>query len=292
MKTWRTDLENMVFIIRNEGIKPLEIIFNKCDNHKLVIAQHKFMNGLNDIMKSTFNNANIIVINMEKQLTQTYKDLAGKKTISLDTYFKGTYNLEVTRLFEIVNNESKFRGLTSRLRDCSIEQQIEKIEPGEYIIVDDDAVGGRTIKTVTELLGPKIKIVDKYLMMDSFRNKLKQPILDVVDCRDFIAGSTGGLTTQVRDLGILRLPYMYPFVDIDDKANIPEGQEIEFSQQIWKLNKQFWIDVKSDLRLKDVCSDFIAISEYLGMDKETPMADICDRYEKLAKKGLILSRNG
>lgn len=286
-KTWRTDLDNMVYIIRDEGIHPLTSIKVECDKE---YAQRKFMASLRFLLGEVFNKVAIVTIDMEEQLNKAHMKLKGKKTISLDSYYKGTYNLEITRLFEIVNNESKFISLVSRDRNASIEEQINKIEPGDYIIVDDDAVGGRTIKYVTELLGVSRKVVGTYLLMDIFRDKNSQPILDVVDCRDFIAGSTGGLTTLVNGLGIERLPYMYPFIDIEDKANIPYEHVINVSKQLWEMNKQFWIDLGTDIKLKDLGNDFMSVSKYLGLSLEYSMIEVCDIYKNMVDEGLILSK--
>lgn len=286
-KTWRTDLDNMVYIIRDEGTHPLASIKVDCNKE---YAQSKFIANLKGLMGEIFNKADVVTIDMEEQLRKTHEALRGKKTISLDSYYKGTYNLEITRLFEIINNETKFISLVSRDRELSIEEQIDEIEPGEYIIVDDDAVGGRTIRYVTELLGTSRRVAGTYLMMDLFRSKNSQPILDVIDCRDFIAGSTGGLTTQVDGLGIVRLPYMYPFVDIEDKANIPYEHTINVSKQIWEMNKQFWKDLDADIKLKDLDNDFMTISKHLGLDLESSMIEVCDTYRSMADKGLILSK--
>lgn len=292
MKTWKTDLDNMVYIIRDEGILSLENICDKYDKQIVKMAQKRFILALQGLMQEVFKNTKVIVIDAKEQIDKTYEDLRDKKTLSLDTFYNGTYNIEITRLFEIVDNKTKFIRMVNRKNTPSIHSQLEVIQPGDYILVDDDAVGGRTIREVIKLLPNGVNVTETYLMMDSYRNKSNEPILDVIDCRDFIIGSTGGLTTQVDNLGILRLPYVYPFIDIDDKANIPEGQEVKVSQQIWKLNRQFWIDIDSNATLEDTCKDFMLISEYIGISRKTKIKDICDTYIKLAKKGLILNRKG
>lgn len=249
---WRTDLENMVYIIRDEGTLPLGVLVSIYGEDIVAKAQTKFMSGLRQIMEDTFTNATVIVISANEQIKKTYEDLANKKTISLDTFYKGTYNLDLTRLFKVVDGKTEFIKLTSRGSTPSIEEQLSLIEPGEYTLVDDDAVGGRTIKSVKEMLPQGVTIVDIYLMMDSYRNKNEQPVLDVIDCRDFMVGIQGcGLTTLVDGVGVIRLPYMYPFVDIDDKANIPCGMEKAVSKKIWELNKEFWSTLNPNARLID-----------------------------------------
>lgn len=291
MKDWNTNLDNMVYIIRDEGILPLTDLCNKFGEGVVISAQSNFIKHLYNIISNTFKTAKTIVINTQEQVEMTQKELKGTKTISLDTYYNGTYNISVTRLFEFIGGTDKFLGLVSRKPEIDLKHQISLIKPGEYILVDDDVVGGRTIREVIKMLPDNVKIVDTYLMMNKYRNKLNEPILDVVDCRDFIAGIQGcGLTTQITNIGIVRLPYMYPFVNIGDKANIPEGQEVLFSKQIWDLNKQFWLEINKDIKILDTGIDFKKILNHLGLSENDYMVDVCDRFKALAENGLVFCK--
>lgn len=289
MKTWDTNLDNMAYIIRNEGILPLTELCNKYGEGTVCIAQSNFVSGLYQLMHDTFNNAKITIIDAKEQIENTSKKLKDTKTISLDTFYKGTYNIEITRLFEIDNGVTKFVSLTNRQNTQSIQNQIENIKPGNYTLVDDDAVGGRTIREVIKMLPTGVRVDDIYLMMDAYRNKSSEPILDVVDCRDFLVGVQGcGLTVYLNDTGIVRLPYTYPFVDIGDKANIPDGMEYEVSHKIWQLNKEFWNTINPDATLFDTGRDFIKMAQRFGMSCTLDMQSAITIFSQLSKKGIML----
>lgn len=291
-KGWETDLDNMVYIIRDEGTLPLGILCALYGEVNVSKAQSEFMTGLRELMQNTFQRARVAVINAREQIEKTRQDLAGLKTISLDTFYTGTYNLELTRLFKINEGESEFIRLINRPLTDSIEKQISKIEKGDYIIVDDDAVGGRTIQKVKELLPPGVNIVGTCLMMDAYRNKLSEPILDVVDCRDFLIGVDGcGLTTLVKDIGVIRIPYVYPFVDIEDKANIPSGMERAVSKQIWELNRKFWNQLDKEAKPMTVGSTDLSkliIKYKLGDIYNISMQQAIKAFSGLVDKGVIL----
>lgn len=288
MKNWKTDLDNMVYIIRNEGLYPLHNIVNEYGREAANTAQKSMLNNLVTLLSDIFSNANIKVADIEKQLEKADRELVGRKTISLDTYFKGTYNLEITRLFKSDENKLRFIEITNRPNTLVIPEQIKSIKPGTYTLVDDDAVGGRTIKSVIRMLPSSVNIDNIYLLMDDYRNKESEPILDVVDCRDFIAGIQGiGLTVQT-NIGKMRLPYMLPFVDIDDKANIPEDKKVEVSKKLWGYVAEFWNILDKNATLSDTGQDFMNISKYLGFSPDIPMSSLCERYKLLADMGEIL----
>jgi len=290
MKTWDTNLENMVYIVRDEGIKPMGHLYNICDINKLTKAQNNFIEGLMEMLQSQFRNARVIRASVEEQTSRAYEKLKVVKTISMDTYFTGTHNLDITRLFEVVNGETKFCKITNRKGTKTIEEQIESLRPGAYVLVDDDAVGGATIRAVKEMVKAGVEIVDTYLLMDIYRSNKNEPILDVVDCRDFLAGmQLSGLTVTIDGVDSMRVPYMYPFVDIEDKANILDENAVDVSKRIWELNKKFWAELGANVTLGDTEEDFIEVSKIFNIGKETLMSDVCDKYKVLAEQGVLLS---
>lgn len=287
-KAWKVDLDNMVYIIRDEGILPLKSLVGEYGEERVRRAQAGLLGNLVNLMEYTFPNATIKVANAMEQVEQAKLELGDTPTISLDAFFSGTYNLEITRLFKIENGETIFLDLTNRPDTPDIYSQIKCIKPGKYVLVDDDAVGGRTIQSVKKMLPSDAEITDIYLLMDSYRNKKTQPVLDVVDCRDFIAGCQGaGLTVLNETMGKLRAPYMYPFIDINDKANIPDEQCIEVSKQLWRYVSDFWATIDPTITLRDMGKDFRSLSELFKIPNTTPMIQVCEKYEVMAEKGMV-----
>ena len=208
-----------------------------------------------------------------------YNILYNKNTISLDTYYKGKYNIETSRLFDISDVQKKYINLIGRIGFDSIESQINKIDEGNYILVDDDSATGKTIREVMGLLPEKINIEQIYLLANIFNEK----IFDIVDFRDFIIGaSSGGLVVRLPNKEVARAPYMLPYVSLKSRASIPAIKEMEMSIKIWELNKEFYKKIGGNIKLSQTDIGFKKLMNYIGFDDNTLLIDICDWHiEKL-----------
>ena len=134
------------YLIRNESLLPLENLIRDDNKELLKQLQEEFLNKFMRVLSNCFDNKIFIkVINMEFQLKDAYNYLQEQKTINLDSYFRGTYNLEVSRLFNISSYQDKYIELIGRLGHESIEEQVSKIDNGDYILVDDDSVTGHEL---------------------------------------------------------------------------------------------------------------------------------------------------
>jgi hypothetical protein len=225
----------------------------------------------------------IKTIDVKKQLEETDNYLGSNKTINLDSYYRGTYNLEVTRLFDISDMQKKYISLVSRFRDKSIEEQIKVIKPGDYTIVDDDSVSGRTLNSIKSCLSKDINIESTYLLS----SQIKEKIFDVIDFRDFIVGAeNSGLTVRLPNLEIIRVPYLLPYVCLKSRANIPSTLEFSFSIAVWNMNKKYISQINKNLKLKESNDGFRKLMNYIGFDDETLIIDICDWHINLLKKAL------
>ena len=149
----------------------------------------EFLNKLIELIRQAFDNQlNVKAINMEEQLKKAYSILENKQTISLDTYYRGTYDIETSRLFDISDIQKKYISLIGRIGHDTVKKQIQKIKDGNYILVDDDSATGKTIREVMSNLPERIKIEQIYLLA----NILTEKIFDIVDLRDFIIGAKNG----------------------------------------------------------------------------------------------------
>ena len=214
----------------------------------------------------------ISVLNLSEQLELANKQLQYKNCISLDTYFKGTYNIETSRLFDISEYQHTYLYLTSRPGFDSIKEQIVQIKPGKYILVDDDSATGKTIKEVLSLLPKNVEIVDKYLLASMLKNK----IYDIVDLRDFIIGSqNGGLIVRFNNDLIVRAPYVMPYVCLKTRASLWCEKEKEFSLKLWELNKKFYLAVGKNVTLKYADIEFQKLMYEIGFNENSTMVDVC-----------------
>lgn len=259
------------YIVRNEGHLSLNNFrcFKTLDELKYI--QNIFLNKFIRILKE-YILIPIKIYHLDEQITLAKKYLLDKKTISLDSYFKDDFNLEISRLFNISDIQNSYINLTSRI-DKSFKRQVDGIPSGEYILVDDDSVSGNTIRNVKENLPKDILIKDVYLLAN---NNIKN-IFDVIDLRDFIIGSeNSGLMVLLSNNETTRVPYISPYVNLHTRANIPIDKSIEFSIKILELNKELYSFINKDITLKNVDKNFIKLMKYIGFTENKKMIDVLD----------------
>lgn len=261
------------YLIRNESLLPLSNLIRKNNKELLQQLQEEFLNKFMRLLSNCFDNKIFIkVINMEFQLNDAYDYLQKQNTINLDSYFRGTYNLEVSRLFNVSSYQDKYIKLIGRLGHETIEEQVKKIKHGSYILVDDDSVTGRTLNSIKEKLPTDVVISETYLLANSINEK----VFDVVDLRDFIIGTTNsGLVVKLPNGIYTRAPYVMPYVNLTTRASIPPSKERDFSISVWQMNKEFYQKYDKNFKLKNADSNFITLMNYVGFNNEDTMVDIC-----------------
>lgn len=151
-------------------------------------------------------------------------------TISLDVYYKGDYNLEISREFKLFFQE-KAEKITNRIGSIELEKQLELIKKGDYTLVDDDIASGFTVKTITKALKEKGIEIKEIIALNPVKEK---DMYDIVDLRDFIIGAKNGGLQIKNDGSILKIPYISPYVDLLSRAKILFPKE--FSIELLKLN--------------------------------------------------------
>ena len=262
------------YVIRNEGMIPLANYKEYVNNEKLENAHKKFLEQLILLLKEAFNNKlEVKTIDMQEQLKRASHVLEGRQTISLDTYYRGTYDIETSRLFDISDIQKKYISLIGRIGHDTIENQIEKINDGSYILVDDDSATGKTIREIMSNLPERINIEQIYLLASMLNKK----IFDIVDLRDFIIGvQNGGLVVKLPNGEIARAPYMLPYVCLKTRATISASKEMEISTKLWKMNKEFYQEIGGNITLAQTDSGFKKLMNYIGFDDNTLLVDICD----------------
>lgn len=273
------------YVIRNENLIPLEN-YKKIVSEELLKEAHKeFLEELKKIFEESFDNKlKIKTIDMQKQLEIAHSKLESRKTISLDTYYKGTYSIETSRLFDISDIQKKYIKLIGRIGFESIENQIENIGFGKYILVDDDSATGKTIREVMSLLPNRINIEKIYLLANIFNEQ----IFDIVDLRDFIVGAKcGGLVVRLTNKEVVRAPYMLPYVSLKSRASIPAIKEMEMSLKLWKINKEFYQKLGNNIVLSQTDCGFKKLMNYIGFSDDTLLTDICDWHIKNLNKGIV-----
>lgn len=165
------------------------------------------------------------------------------KTISLDCFWSGTYNLQVTRLFQLNDSQSRSLQLTNRPGTSDLTTQIALIPAGEYILVDDDISTGLTMNKVTEMLATQgVNVLGTCSLIEKTEN-----LFDVVDLRDFILGTYhGGLTVKIAGK-VTRLPYMQPYVNLVTRAKLTVEAADRLTSELWQLNHDIYSETEVTL---------------------------------------------
>lgn len=261
------------FLIRDEELLPFDNFLKLVNKDNLEKARQTFKTGLIKLYQKEFGkNVTIITREVSKQLEMANNILKDKKTISLDSYFNGTYNLSISREFDISSPQFHYNRMLSRSGLPPLEEQIKIIKSGEYTLVDDDSVSGSTLKSVKALLPKDIKINDIFLLS----SLLKEKYFDVVDLRDFIVGANNsGLVTKLPNRTIVRSPYMLPYVNLSTRASIHPDSQMEFSINLWKLNLEFYKSLKVKIKLKDLNNSVYLLMKSIGFKDENTLEDIC-----------------
>lgn len=261
------------FLIRDEGLLPFDNILKKVSKTKLEKARMTFKKGLIELYKKEFGKD--VIIKTRKVSSQIEKAkilLEGIKTISLDSYFNGTYNLSISREFDISSPQFHYNRMLARTGLPSLAEQIKIIKKGSYTLVDDDSVSGSTLKSVKELLPQDIKIEDVFLLSSI----LKEKFFDVVDLRDFFVGANNsGLVVQLQNKTTVRAPYMLPFVNLATRASVNPDNQFDFSINLWKLNLSFYQSLDTEIKVQDLNNSISLLMKNIGFNDNSTMTEIC-----------------
>jgi nicotinic acid mononucleotide adenylyltransferase len=242
------------------------------DDLELALSDTIFHKNTQEISKKLYNILNKFIpenvtLSKVNVITQTKAFSSKEKTISLDPFWIGTYNLHISRLFNISDHQKHSSKYINRPGSPSLEEQLKLIPIDSYVLVDDDIASGTTMTTVETLLNSHgINIHHKTSLIKNNNNNL----FDVVDARDFIIGAAhGGLVVQT-PLGITRVPYLSPFVNLTTRAKLNAQEALDFSQQIWILNYELYLNSKITVG-QITNQDFTK----LGFTKNQTIEEIC-----------------
>lgn len=202
------------------------------NNKKYDFFKQEFLKILSECIP---DNIEIKYIDIPTQLKKVKK--SKHKTISLDKYYKGDINLNLSRIFEL--SGSQFKNADFLLKN---HKKIDNKE--KYRIIDDDIITGRSIKYIKDKLS--LKISNK-LGLNSYY--YDNNLYDIIDLRDFIFNfKNGGLLVKWKN-DLFRVPYIYPFVNLEARMKLKPNMQLIFSQKIIELNNQLVGEHKYSINL-------------------------------------------
>ena len=148
------------------------------------------------------------VSDLTHQITSAALLTAGEKVISLDPCIPGDFDLAVSRHFPVSAGHSKAR-VGRRPGHPTVTEQIRSIPDGDYVLFDDDIATGATMRSVERVMPGRIHITRQAALTHFVQ--LESDALDILDCRDFLAGArAGGLVVRLVDGSLGALPTCFP----------------------------------------------------------------------------------
>lgn len=210
-----------------------------------------FQQGLKGVLDQHFVVSEVSVENQRKG------PLPEGNIVALDPMLsRGGHILQISRCYEMggyvkIQDTTFFGGMVEapgfvpRPGAESLLDQVTRIPPGEYVLVDDDSVTGGTVTAATRILETAgVHITKTHVLVDGSKG-------EVVDARDFLLGTQeGGLVVAISPNTVGRVPYVLPFVDPSARVSIPPMQVVQFSYNVWRLNVVCYKD--SGVRIRDL----------------------------------------
>lgn len=198
-----------------------------------------------------------------------YKKISPVDTISLDAYINGSYNLALSRVYDLLGSYKL--GYSHRPGSEVLAEQVRRIPKGNYCLFDDDIHTGNTMKYAEQYLQEDGKKVLAIIAMNLYQKKNIQES-EVLDCRDFLVGGAySGLVLKVKDV-LVRAPYIYPYVCPFARASIEEP--MLFSIAVWKMNLAYYQE--NEQKLGDLLVHSQQLYKFMGFKAEDSLAKVCE----------------
>lgn len=231
-----------------------------------------------DIMATTrlssyFKKVEEQYVNKQKTIFNKTVRLSKIPIISIDASIPGDYNLEISRLYDLFGNS--MLNYTNRPGSPTIDQQLDAIPKGSYVLYDDDVHTGNTLRFAKSLLEPRGIKVESIASLTISEPKDGE----VLDAKDFIFGfnRNAGLVIRLPNDKQVRVPYMYPYTCPFVRASI--NSPLEFSIMMWELNMHLH-EWSPQLRVKDV--DYVKdFCNYIGFNEDALLYDVCKHHYEM-----------
>lgn len=275
--------------VRNEGdwaVQPWAELPGM-DSERVYQAYQFFSNGLHDSLEQAFARAqrleggprvHITPLDLREHTVLFQTLVATTPIISLDPCLTGPNNLAISRCFAPLSGANPT--FVARPGAPPLDIQLARIPNASFVLVDDDSFSGRTAAHVRRLLAAHCSVEKFVALCDAGgppgAQKQQRPRLNLLDCRDFLAGAReAGIVLRLPDGTLGRAPYVLPYARPYHRASVPVGEEIEFSRRVWELNTQFFAAVGGRLRVEDMSFAYRTLCSVQGFEETMTMVELC-----------------
>lgn len=157
--------------------------------------------------------------------------------ISLDKWFRGDFQVNISRVFRENSSQGKPQGFSFENRHKfekylrSISKPISKNKQS-IVFVDDDIASGKTMGTLAWLVAVDFSShfsIEGLSMAELYNPHQGREVFDIVDARDFIEGAEfGGLLCEGG-----RVLYKHPNVNLVSRMKLTEEAAINFTKEFY-----------------------------------------------------------
>jgi nicotinic acid mononucleotide adenylyltransferase len=265
--------------LQREFVRELMVVFDRC-----------FSDGYPDAWLSIER----LPLSLQETVVKDRLRFSDLPTISLDACIESEWNVHVSRLFEITSSK-RLPGLISRPGSPELASQIAAIPTGEYALLDDDIATGATIRSLLERFPADVRIKDIVSVhkliagndLHTIESESRDDLREVGDVRDFLLGTShGGLVVKTFNGGVIRVPYLQPYVRNATRMSLPTQCERAFSLQVWRLNRDFFTALPGPLFVRECSRECRAFASYIGFSDDDSLLDIASWHiRELEKAG-------
>lgn len=276
------------FYMRDEGVWPVEE-WAKDQGWNLDRAKKTytlFCMGLHKAFAQAFAQkprmlplVEIIFLPLQNQPLCHQKVSGDVPLLSLNPCIPSTANLQISRCFKRLSMEDCGYVATPGAPPLGI--QVESIELGSWILFDTETEDKSKMKFAASMLSSRCAIISYDSVFESAEPEHQygppRKRLDTINCRDFLAGSrSGGIVLQLSESAACSAPGVLPYVRPHHHASVPVIAEMEFSREVWRLNKEFFSSLETNLKLNDMSPGFQTLcGASLDFPKDMSMVDVC-----------------
>lgn len=181
----------------------------------------------------------VVLMPVSEQRELVKEQVGARTSVSIDPLISGTNNQSLSRIFTMCSYQDKPIGFLHYPSSRNLGD----------VLIEDDSASGVSLKKASELWGPFKEVIlanHVWLLKKGFS---PSDIYDVVDARDFFlfCKKSGLLVTDGVSHTPFRVPYLYPFVDLQSRAKLSSCADLkEFSLNVLQLNKKI-------LQKQDLC---------------------------------------
>ncbi|MEZ4454416.1 MAG: NAD(+) synthase [Nannocystaceae bacterium] len=264
--------------VRDEGAWAIEPWLGRGDDEALLAARGRFLAGALEALAGAFVGGPapaIEVLELEAQRREVAVLRRRARVVSLDPCVPGDADLAISRCFELACDAVR-EDMVERPWSLGLVEQLGAIPPGDYLLVDDDQVSGRTVAAARALLADRCRVIDVHALCAPAERAAADEVSELCDARDLLPGAReAGLVIALPNGALARAPYLLPYVRPAARLKIPVAREIAFSAEIWGLAAELFAAITPALTVADTAPAFRALAELVGFAPTTTMAALC-----------------